>query len=71
MGIFDLLSDVVSAVTSSSQTSSSVRTQSVLNKVDECDADDGNDPCAYCGHDPCWCPDDEKDERRLRRKGEL
>ena len=29
----------------------------------ESDDDDGDDPCAYCGHDPCSCQDDEDGDR--------
>lgn len=30
-----------------------------LRPIYESEDDDGPDPCAYCGHDPCRCPDDD------------
>ncbi|MBV5330439.1 MAG: hypothetical protein JZU65_22865 [Chlorobium sp.] len=32
------------------------------NRNYESEDDDGDDPCAYCGHDPCCCDDDDEDE---------
>lgn len=31
------------------------------NRNYESEDDDGDDPCPYCGHDPCCCKDDEDD----------
>lgn len=32
----------------------------------ESEDDDGDDPCPYCGHDPCWCPSDKEEDERSR-----
>ncbi len=70
MGLLDLLSNLVPSAISTSNKPADLPFSSVTRAYESEDSD-GDDPCAYCGHDPCWCPKDESDERRRKRNGEL